>query len=102
MAHASKYEKEPRPANMRLTHGLRYPHVDYLNRVGMPYSVASVECVEDLLIDSWYARESGAGMDAPPELPIGSVKAFFTDTNGNKQYNVAFGFCQRTVTRKGG
>ena len=67
----------------------------------MPHSVASVECVEELLIDSWYARESGAGMDAPCDLPVGSVKAFFTDTNGNKQYTVAFGFCQRTTTRKG-
>lgn len=102
MAHASKYESGVRPANMRRTHGLRYIHSDYLMRSSMPHSAASVGCVEELLIDPWYARESGAGMDAPCDIPVGSVKAFFTDINRDHIYNTAFGFCQRTTARKGG
>ena len=75
-----------RPANMRITHGLRFN-----------LSVSNVECVEDKLINPWMVRETGAGMDAPAELPTGSVKAFFTELSGGRKH--CFGFTQRTTPR---
>lgn len=77
-----------RPANMHLTHGLRGSIVDM--------SVSAASCIEDTLADSQMVRESGAGMDAPEDLPVGSVKAFFNESNGSK---FCFGFCQRTTSR---
>lgn len=80
-----------RPANMRTSHGLRG------NNISGQMSVSSVACVEDVLADPYQARESGAGMDAPSNMPAGSVKAFFSERNGAKHY---CGFCQRTAERE--
>jgi len=78
-----------RPANMRTSHGLRPVLI-------VSMSVSSAMCIEDELADPLMVRESGAGMDAPEEIPVGSVKAFFSEVRGSKY---CFGFCQRTTTR---
>jgi len=82
---------EIRPANMRRTHGLQFPSFP-----GGTMTVSAVACVEDALADPIQARESGAGMDAPEELPTGSVKAFF---NGHDNARHCIGHCQRTTNR---
>lgn len=84
-----------RPANMRTVHGLRHTHP----RGCLGLSVSSAECVEELLADPWMCRETGAGMDAPQDMPTGSIKAFFGD-NGYGQQTRFFGLCQRTTGRK--
>lgn len=80
-----------RPANMRVTHGIRN-----FRRLIVDLSVSAVECVEETLADPLMVRESGSGMDAPEDIPTGSVKAFFSE-KGESKY--CFGFCQRTTTR---
>jgi hypothetical protein len=82
-----------RPANMRTTHGVRHP----CPKVLRGYSVSAVQCVEDILLDHFATAISGSGMDAPVNLPVGSVKAFFNITPGDAL--IAFGFCQRTTVR---
>lgn len=82
---------EIRPANMRITHGLQFPGA---NRIAM--SVSAVECIEDSLADPQQARESGAGMDAPEQLPTASLKAFFQEIGLSLS---CIGICQRTVQR---
>lgn len=85
-----------RPANMRTTHGIRHQEAgNSFARRG--YSVSAVQCVEDQHLDHLDTASSGSGMDAPVELPIGSVKAFFSRNSSNAL--VAFGHCQRTVPR---
>ncbi|PTE02674.1 hypothetical protein [Pandoraea apista] len=81
-----------RPANMRTVHGIRHE-----NRHIQSYSVSCVECVEDRLLDESFVRISGAGMDAPDDLPIGSVKACFSDI-GYPTYRLT-GIIQRTYRR---
>lgn len=81
---------EIRPANMRRTRGLQTKDGRFC------LSVSSVACVEESLVDPWGIREGGAGMDAPEDIPTGSVKAFFTESNGSKY---CIGFCQRTTPR---
>jgi hypothetical protein len=80
---------------MRTTHGIRDAQGSRWH-----YSVSAVRCVEEALADDQFVRVSGGGMDAPEDLPIGSVKAFFNwrDSVTSGQY-VAFGFCQRTSRR---
>lgn len=86
-----------RPANMRLVHGL--------NSLGMrgrhihAYSASAAESRTDDRFgqfDPTHAAVLGAGMDAPTELPTGSVKAFI-----HESHRRAIGFCQRTTTRPG-
>lgn len=81
-----------RPANSRITHGLRLPD----GCCNVPLSVSATEWAEDRLVDPGMVCESGAGMDAPCEIPTSSLKAFFTENNGSKY---CFGFCQRTTKR---
>lgn len=81
-----------RPANMRVTHGL------HAARSVIDLSVASAACVEGRLSDPFMVRESGAGMDAPEEIPTGSVKAFFAAVDINDA-KYCFGQCQRTMGR---
>lgn len=85
-----------RPANMRTTHGIQHAS----GSSTLPwrgYSVSAVQSVEDHHLDHLGVAASGSGMDAPDDLPVGSVKAFFNRTPGDAL--VAFGFCQRTVER---
>lgn len=85
-----------RPANMRTTHGIRGEQESRWH-----YSVSAVRCVEETLADDQFVRESGGGMDAPEDIPVGSVKAFFNwQEPGVSGRYVAFGFCQRTARRK--
>ncbi|RQM44551.1 hypothetical protein EHZ19_28290 [Paraburkholderia bannensis] len=86
-----------RPANMRTVHGVRGN--DEFPRVGA-YSVSCVHCVEEYLFDGQFVRESGGGMDAPEEIPIGSVKAMFVDEPAGVSYRKRLtGLCQRTHAR---
>jgi hypothetical protein len=86
-----------RPANMRTVHGVR---IDGEFRRDT-HSVSCVQCVEDHLLDAQFVRESGGGMDAPEELPLGSVKAVFWDeSNGASTYSRLTGLCQRTYRRR--
>lgn len=79
-----------RPANMRLTRGLRVANGK------TTYSTPTAMCVEGRYFDAWGCASTGAGMDAPEDIPTGSVKAFFeNDGNGTR----CFGFCQRTFLR---
>jgi hypothetical protein len=78
-----------RPANMRTVHGIR---IEGNPRLG--YSVSAVRCVEDKLVDDHYVRVTGGGLDAPEDLPIGSVKVMF-DSDGRR----VTGICQRTSRR---
>jgi hypothetical protein len=85
-----------RPANMRTTHGIQ--HLE--GGSALPtrgYSVSAVQCVEGEHLDHLGVAASGGGMDAPEELPIGSVKAFFREHSSGGR--TAFGFCQRTAQR---
>lgn len=89
-----------RPANMRTVHGIRHPEPSPRNR---PYSVSTVQCMENRTLDHLQIRETGAGMDAPEDLPVGSVKAFFDCTiHGLCPVIVNIGHCQRTVSRETG
>lgn len=81
-----------RPANMRSTHGLR------MENSKLTYSTPAVLCVEGRFCDTWDCAHTGSGMDAPEDIPTGSVKAFF-ENNGSNNYTRCFGFCQRTVRR---
>jgi hypothetical protein len=84
-----------RPANMRTTHGIRGEQDSRWR-----YSVSAVRCVEDALADDQFVRVSGGGMDAPEEMPVGSVKAFFRwQDSGLSGNDIAIGFCQRTTKR---
>lgn len=83
--------KAIRPANMRTAHGLRS-----LGQFSLSVSAAHV--TEDTLADPHGVAASGSGLDAPEDLPTGSVKAFFTD-HGTGQFRHVFGFCQRTTRR---
>lgn len=83
---------EIRPANMRRTHGLQTKDGRF------SLSVSSTAYAEERLSDPWMCRESGTGMDAPGDIPTGSVKAFFGN-DGNNNYTRCFGFCQRTTER---
>jgi len=86
-----------RPANMRTVHGIR--DADEFRRSGT-HSVSCVRCVEDRLVDAQFVRESGGGMDAPDDLPIGSVKAMFVDEpSGVSTRKRLSGLCQRTYSR---
>jgi hypothetical protein len=86
-----------RPANMRTVHGIR--NDDEYRRTG-DHSVSCVECVENYLFDGHFVRESGGGLDAPEDLPRGSVKAMFVDeTNGVSSFKRMTGICQRTYAR---
>lgn len=76
-----------RPAHMRTTHGI--------GSGGGDYSVSAVMVIEDVLLDHFGTASSGSGMDAPEDLPIGSIKAFFYPP----EMRQCFGFCQRTITR---
>ncbi|MBR8376502.1 hypothetical protein KDW20_12010 [Burkholderia cenocepacia] len=78
---------EIRPANMRTSHGLHGPKYRY------GYSVSSVQCVEETLADNHDVRVSGGGMDAPEDIPTGSVKACFWDRQ-------LTGLIQRTMSRE--
>jgi hypothetical protein len=78
-----------RPANMRTVHGIRDD--DEFRRSG-DHSVSCVRCAEDRLIDGQFVRESGGGMDAPEDLPLGSVKALLDERR-------LIGVCQRTYKR---
>lgn len=91
-----------RPTNMHLVHGIRdlTPVADLFadDLTRNPYSCSATMVADDRRYDPFMAAESGAGMDAPSELPTGSIKAFFEyDENGRK---VVFGFCQRTEQRQ--
>lgn len=78
-----------RPSNMRTVHRLR------LSGQGIgEHSTSAAQCAEDSLADPWGARASGGGMDAPDELPAGSVKAFV-----GMHSSRAIGFCQRDAMR---
>lgn len=84
-----------RPANMLTVHGIR-DEGEIRNGFGR-HSVSCVQCIEAMLHDGYFVRISGGGMDAPEDLPLGSVKAmFFDDHNGRKQRT---GLCQRTYSR---
>jgi hypothetical protein len=87
-----------RPANMRTVHGVR---IDGEFRRDT-HSVSCVQCVEDRLLDAQFVRESGGGMDAPEDLPLGSVKAMFWDesTGISSSYPRLTGLCQRTYRRR--
>lgn len=63
--------RQIRPANMHVVHGFRR------DCDGWNYSVSAAECVEGTLADPNHFRETGSGMDAPDEIPCGSVKAWF-------------------------
>ncbi len=75
------------PTNMRTAHGLR--------SIADVISVSAVRRVEDIHLDPFFFASSGSGMDAPEELPAGSIKAF---VSGNTP--VCIGFCQRTIARQ--
>jgi hypothetical protein len=60
-------------------------------------SVSAVKCVEDIHLDLLMVAASGSGMDAPEEIPTGSVKAFFERSQHDALK--AIGFCQRTTPR---
>ena len=79
-----------RPANMRVSHGI--------NSDMGPYSVAASRFTEEYLLDHFGTAASGSGMDAPEELPVGSVKAFFDPSRQTGTY-LCFGFWQRTIPR---
>jgi hypothetical protein len=86
-----------RPANMRTVHGIRCDvfNDDGVHREGPAYSVSVAQCVEETLVDGQFVRISGGGMDAPNDIPLGSVKAMF-DCDGRTRT----GLCQRTYKRK--
>jgi len=87
--------KAIRPANMRTVHGIRDEEGSRWQ-----YSVSVVQCVEETLHDGQLVRISGGGMDAPEDLPTGSVKAFFSwHDSGLSGHYFATGFCQRTAAR---
>jgi hypothetical protein len=73
-----------RPANMRTVRG-----------IAGGYSVSAVRCVEDIHLDHYGTAASGSGMDAPDDLPAGSIKAWFNPPEMARY----IGHCQRTVTR---
>ena len=81
-----------RPSNMRTVHRLRELGIGELG-IG-EHSTSAARCAEDFLADPWGARASGGGMDAPDELPAGSVKAFV-----GMHSSRAIGFCQRDAMR---
>jgi hypothetical protein len=87
-----------RPANMRTVHGIRCDvfNDDGEHREGHSYSVSCVQCVEETLVDGQFVRISGGGLDAPNDIPLGSVKTTF-DWDGVTRT----GLCQRTYERKG-
>lgn len=85
-----KLHSKTRPANMRRAHGIKSDD--------RPYSVAASISTEDYLLDHLGTAASGSGMDAPEDIPIGSVKAFFDRSRGSGKEE-CFGFCQRTITR---
>lgn len=76
-----------RPANMRTSHGMHDPKYRH------GYSVSAAWCVEETHADDHNVRVSGGGMDAPEEIPVGSVKACFWDGR-------LTGLIQRTVSRE--
>lgn len=88
-------DKTIRPANMRTVHGVMSPNewFDAYQARRAVHSVSAVMATEEVLVDPRQCAASGSGMDAPEEIPTGSVKAFF-----NKR--VAFGLCQRTTPRE--
>ena len=88
-----------RPANMRTVHGIMNPNEPsgMFTRKRGEHSVSAVMVTEEVLADPLQCSATGSGMDAPEDLPTGSVKAFFKETCNSK---VAFGFCQRTTARK--
>jgi hypothetical protein len=87
-----------RPANMRTVHGIRSDVTNYDGsyREDRAHSVSVALCVEETLLDGQFVRISGGGMDAPEDLPLGSVKAMF-DCDGRTRT----GICQRTYKRRG-
>ncbi|MCA8324063.1 hypothetical protein [Burkholderia cepacia] len=76
-----------RPANMRTAHGLRDPKYRHGS------SVSCVWCLEETHADNHNVRLSGGGMDAPEDIPIGSVKACFWERQ-------LTGLIQRTTGRE--
>ena len=77
-----------RPSNTRTVHGLRS---------GTPLlqnSSSAAECC-DHLADTYDAALLGGGMDAPDQMPAGSVKAF------RNELGHCIGWCQHDVARHG-
>lgn len=72
---------------MRTAHGLCDPKYRH------GYSVSCVRCLEETHADDHNVRTSGGGMDAPEEIPTGSVKACFWERQ-------LTGLIQRTISRE--
>lgn len=93
--------KSIRPANMRRVIGLcchRKANI-FSDVRWASFNTSAALCMFGLLSDPTDAALSGGGMDAPDDLPTGSVKAFFdTLPSGSK---IVVGYCQRTTTRPG-
>ena len=81
-----------RPANPRTVHGLRS------SRLGA-ISVSAGAAFEDTHADPFGYRLTGMGMDAPEDIPLGSLKAGFAHPFPGSPSKLCVFQCQRTKGR---